>query len=191
MKKALIAAVSVTTLIAMTPALAQAQTAPTGVYGNLGYSSAKADDLNLGAIQGRLGYRANDWLGVEGELALGVKDDKSRQVVAGTPVDTRVELKHQEAIYAVGFAPITPQADLIARVGYGNTKAKASATAVGAGGPVTVSETADGDSWNFGVGAQYHWDTQNGVRVDYTRHEFRDDDAGHADVWSVAYSRRF
>jgi hypothetical protein len=31
----------------------------------------------------------------------------------------------------------------------------------------------------------------NGVRVDYTRHEFRGDDAGSADVWSIAYTRRF
>jgi len=191
MKKALIAAASAAALAALAPAFAQAQTAPTGLYGNLGYSNAHADDLDLGAIQGRLGYRFNDYFGVEGELAGGVKDEEGSQTVGGTTVNTKLELEHQEAIYAVGFAPLTPQVDLIGRVGYGNTSAKASATAVGTGAPVTISDTVDGDSWNFGVGAQYHWDTQNGVRVDYTRHEFRDDDAGHADVWSVAYSRRF
>jgi len=29
------------------------------------------------------------------------------------------------------------------------------------------------------------------VRVDYTREEFTKDSAGHADVYSIAYTRRF
>jgi opacity protein-like surface antigen len=188
--KFLIAAAAAATLIPAA-ALAQAAAPPTGLYGTLGYANAHTGDFNLGAIQGRLGWRFNNWLGVEGELAFGVNDDKGSQTVGGVNVNTSVKLKDQEAIYAVGFLPLSTDFDLLARIGYGHQSAKASATAVSGGGPVTVSDRADGDSWNFGVGAQYHFDGANGVRGDYTREEFSGSGSGHADVWSIAFSHRF
>ena len=48
----------------------------------------------------------------------------------------------------------------------------------------------DGESWNYGVGANYYFDGQNGLRGDWTRRDF-EDDAGEADVYSVSYVRRF
>jgi hypothetical protein len=179
--KTLIAAASAAVLASVAPAIAQAQTqAPTtGIYGNLGYANTNADDVNLGSIQGRLGMRFNNWLGVEGELAGGVKSDDVN--IGG--VNAKVELQHQAAIYGVGFMPISENTDLLARIGYGDTKIKGSA--------LGTSATADGGSWNFGVGAQHHFDGVNGVRVDYTREEFSGDNSGHADVWSLGYSRRF
>jgi len=179
--KSLMAAASVAVIGMSLPVVSHAQTAPlTGVYGNLGYSDAHSSGVDLGAIQGRLGYRANNWLGVEGELAGGVKSDK---VTVAPGVDAKVKLKHEEAIYGVGFLPVAPNWDLLARVGYGHTKASASASGV------SVSDS--GDSWNLGAGAQYHFDGVNGIRADYTRQEFQGHSAGHADVWSLAYSRRF
>lgn len=177
--KMLIAAASAAAVLSLAPGLAQAQTATTGVYGNLGYSNASADDLNFGVLGARLGYRMNNWLGVEGELGFGVKDETVN--VAGTNVDFK--LKHTEAIYGVGFLPLGANTDLIARIGYGNTELEGSALGT------SVSE--DGGSWNLGIGAQHHFDGVNGVRVDYTRQEFTGDDGGAADVWSIAYTRRF
>ena len=187
--KALLAAASVAILAASVPALASAQTATVapGAYGTLGYADAHTSGVDLGAIQGRLGYRFNNWLGVEGELAFGVKDDNSTTTFNGVPVDTKIRLQNQEAIYAVGFLPLSPDFDLLARAGYGDTRIKASASAVG----VSDAESAHGGSWNFGAGAQYHFDGKNGIRGDYTRQEFTDSNAGHADVWSIAYSHRF
>jgi hypothetical protein len=159
---------------------AQAQTAaPVGVYGAVGYSNTHSDNVDLGAIQGRLGYRIMPFAGVEGELAVGVKKDDVS--VAG--VTGRAKLKHEAAIYGVGFLPLSDKTDLFARVGYGNTKVKVSA--------LGSSAEADGASWNFGVGGQHYFDGLNGVRVDYTRQEFTKNDAGHADVYSIAYTRRF
>ncbi|WP_374473187.1 porin family protein [Phenylobacterium sp.] len=179
--KALFAAASAAAIAMIAPAIAQAQTAmPSGLYGTLGYAQTDTNDVDLGALQGRLGWRANTWLGVEGEAAFGVKDD---DVDLGGGVEADVELKHQLAIYAVGFAPLSENTDLLARIGYGTTKIKASAAG--------VSASEDGDSFNFGVGAQHHFDGMNGVRIDWTRHDFRDDGAGHADVWSIAYTRKF
>lgn len=170
-------------------ALAQTATPPTGLYGTLGYADAHIDSVNLGVIQGRLGWRYNNWLGFEGELAGGVKSDTSTITVAGVAVNTKVKANDGEAIYGVGFLPLSNNFDLLARVGYGHFSVKASATAVGT--QISASQTAEGDSWNYGVGAQYYFDAQNGVRGDYTHQEFTGNNSGHADVWSIAYSRRF
>jgi hypothetical protein len=179
MKNALIAAASLAAIAAVVPAVAQAQAAPpAGAYANLNLGVADAGSADLWAVQGRLGYRFNNWLGVEGELATGVKSDDVN--VSG--VDVKTKLKHQAAAYAVGFLPLSPNTDILARVGYGTTKIKASAAGVAASG----SE----ESWNFGVGAQHHFDGANGIRVDYTRQEFNGG-SGDANIWTVGYSRRF
>ena len=176
--KSLMFAISTAALLGSAPAIAQAQDA-SGVYGSVGYSHHKADDLSVGAIQGRLGARFNNYIGVEGELGFGVKGD---EVAVAPGVNADVELEHQAAVYGVGFLPLSPNTDLFARVGYGTTEGKVSAPG--------VSASAEGESWNYGVGVQHFFDGANGVRLDYTRHEF-EDDAGESDVWSVGYVRRF
>lgn len=185
--KALMATAAAVALVSGLPAVASAQTAnaPTGVYANLGYAWADSSNVNLGAIQGRLGYRFNNWLGVEGELAGGVTSDHydvPTGLVSPPTVRADVKLRHQEAIYAVGFLPLSPQWDLLARVGYGNQKIKVSVPGADA--------EAHGNSWNYGLGAQWHWDGMNGIRGDYTREEFTHGN-GHANVWAIAYSHRF
>jgi hypothetical protein len=177
---------------ALLPVAALAQAAPpTGLYGTLGYADVHTSGVDLGAIQGRLGWRFSNWLGVEGEFAGGVKDDKSSQTVSGTTVNTKIKLNDEEALYGVGFLPLSNNFDLLARIGYGHQGAKVTATAAGTTTPISVSDTAKGDSWNYGVGAQYHFDGQNGIRGDYTREEFTQGNSGHADVWAVAYTHRF
>lgn len=178
--RALIAAASAAALLSALPAIAQAQdAAPARFYGDLGYANLHDNDVNLGAIQGRLGVRLGQHFGVEGELAGGVKGDSVN--VGGTNV--KVDLQHQAAIYGVGFLPLTPNVDLLARVGYGTTKIKGSA--------LGQSASDDGESWNFGMGGQYRFDDANGVRLDYTRQEFRGSGSGSADVWSLGYVRQF
>jgi outer membrane immunogenic protein len=192
--KALMAAASAAVLVCAVPAIAAAQATPnTGAYGTLGYDNTHDSGTNLGAIQGRLGYRFNDWLGVEGELAGGVKGDNVSATIGTSTATGKAKLSNEEAIYGVGFLPLGTQWDLIGRIGYGHSKVKVSDITVnGTPVPVTnLSGSASGDSWNFGVGAQYHVDGVNGVRADYTREEFRGNGAGHADVWAIAYSRRF
>lgn len=177
MKTALIAAAAVAATLAMAPA-ASAQDAAdkAGAYVNLNVGLADAGP-NFWAIQGRLGYRVNNWFGVEGEVATGIKGDDVQ--VGAVSVDTK--LKHQLAAYAVGFLPVGENTDLIARIGYGTNKIKASAAGVSASG--------SDESVNFGVGVQHHFDGANGLRFDYTRNEFND--GGDANVWTIGYSRKF
>jgi len=180
--KLLMTAASVAALAALLPAAASAQdTANTGTsfYGTLGYADTNLNHVNLGSVQGRLGARFGQYFGVEGEVAGGVKSDTVN--VSGT--DVKVKLNSQEAIYGVGFLPVSPNFDLLARVGYGHSEGKGSA-----GG---VSATAKGDSVNYGVGGQYSFDGANGVRLDYTREAFRNHGSDDANVWSIAYMRKF
>jgi len=183
MKNALISAASLAAIAAVVPAAAQAQIAttaevPTGIYGGVSAGIADGSGIDLGVIGARLGYRFNNFFGVEGDLGTGLKSDTD--TIAGVDVNTK--LKYDAAAYGVGYLPIGPNTDLLARVGYGTTKLRAKAAG--------VSASDSTESWNFGVGAQHFFDGQNGVRVDFTRKEFEDSSA-HANVWTVGYTRRF
>lgn len=160
-------------MLAAAPAMAQ-ESKVTGFYGTLGYSgfhATGASDFSVGGITGRMGARFSPWLGLEGEITGGVKD--------GSMLGRDVELKHQFAAYGVGYLPITPKADLFARVGYGKTRYD-----------LTTSRV-NGGSLNYGVGGQYFVTDKDGVRADYTRFDRRGSTLPSANVWSVSYVRRF
>lgn len=141
--------------------------AETGAYATGGYTHFDLENVDLGGLTGRLGYRFHPNFGVEGEASFGVNDD----TVAGVDV----ELDYAAGIFGVGFLPITPTADLFGRIGYGAIEAEASA------GGLTVS--GDDDGFAFGGGAQFMLTPKLGVRGEYTRLEGEDDGA---DTFSVS-----
>jgi outer membrane immunogenic protein len=158
---------------------AMAQDAPLSrAYGTLGYSHLDAGDVGLGTVQGRLGYKFTPNLAVEGEGAIGVDTDEA--TAGGVTYSAKV--KRSVAAYAVGTVPVGEKVELFARAGYGTTKIK--------GAIPGVAVTGSSDSWNYGGGVQYSFDGLNGVRADYTRHDFRHG-RGSADAWGVSYVRRF
>ncbi len=176
MKSFIAAAASAATLFAFAaPAFAQAPTVPPiSVYGNLGYSYANADAGDFHVIDGRLGARLGRYIGAEGELGFGLNTDR----VYG--VDDK--LKNAYAGYADGFLPIAPNADLFGSVGFGHSNARSTANG--------VEYNYGEDSVNYGGGAQYFFTPHDGVRAEYTRFDYRHD-AGTANVWSLAYVRKF
>ena len=179
MKIAFAAASAVAVLLAAAPALADPDPAPAAVttYGTLGYTNFNGDDANLGAITGRIGARWGRYLGVEGELSGGVTSDTAN--IGGT--NTKVRIGDQLAGYAVGYLPLSPNADLFARLGYGETRLNVSTPGTGASGNHT--------SVNYGVGGQYFFDGANGVRAEYTRANYHD--IPDANIWSISYVRKF
>ncbi len=163
MKTLMIAASAAVLSLAAMPAVAQAQ-----AYGTIGYAGVDAEGANLGAVQGRLGYKFTPMFGVEGEAAFGISDD----TVSGVDV----EMKHEVGVFGVVTAPISPSFDLFARAGY-----------TGASFDTTLGDI-DTDGFAYGVGGQYNVTEKDGIRLDWTRH---DHDDAEADVWSVGYSRKF
>lgn len=174
MKKILFLAAASAALMA-TPALAQ----ESRVQGSIGYSQMDGSDGDLGAVTGRLGYNFSPNIGVEGEASFGVQEDEF-DIAPGVTGDARLE--YDAAAYVVGTLPVSPNLELFARAGYGVTEVKVDAAGF------TARE--DGQSFNYGAGAKFFFDSQNGVRADWTRREF-EDDGGQFDIYSLSYVRRF
>ncbi|MFZ5670097.1 MAG: porin family protein [Pseudomonadota bacterium] len=164
MKSLVIAAASAALSLAALPAVSQAQE----VYGTIGYAGVDADGADLGAIQGRLGYKFNRYIGVEGEAAFGVS--------GGNVGAVDVDLKHEFGAFVVGTAPVSDQFDLFARVGY-----------TGSEFDTSLGDVSD-DGFAYGVGGQFNFTAKDGLRLDWTHHDY---DIGDADVWSIGYARKF
>ena len=176
--KTLFAAASAVALLVAAPAFAQTASAP-ALNGSIGYTVVDGgddDDFSLGAITARIGADFTPNLGVEGEVGFGVKDEDIDTAFG----DVNVELKNHLGAYVVGKLPLSPQAELFARLGYANFDIEAS------GLGASVEEDFGGVS--YGVGGTYFFDGVNGIRGDYTR---TDSDDADIDVFSVSYVRRF
>jgi len=176
MRNVLLATAALTLLAA--PAMAQSISSPQ-VTGSIGYTVLDGDDADLGAITGRLNARVNRYVGVEGEASFGVKDD---DITVGG-VNGKLSNEYDAAAYVVGTLPISPNLELFGRVGYGTTQIKADVAG--------FTATEDGESVNYGAGANYFFDGRNGVRADWTRRDFTDDNGGELDTYGLSYVRRF
>ena len=95
LKLALLAAAA--SLAAPAVMTASAQASGGGLYACAGYANFNFDtgagDVNLGGIQGRLGYGFHPNFAIEGEGTIGVKDDGA------------AELNNEIGIFAVGKLP--------------------------------------------------------------------------------------
>lgn len=197
MKSLMFAASAAATLAIALPAAAQglnlAEPEHTGAYGDLGYNHTSVHGADQSIVQGRLGWRFNRFFGAEGELGVGV-DGGDRTFGAGgpSPLDVGAKQKFNEAAYAVGYLPVMPRMDLFARVGYGAAQYKISPDGL-------ADYNAHTNGFRYGVGGQYYFDGQNGLRLDYTRYDIQNlsDSGGYfggdkdANEWSVAFSHRF
>ena len=176
MRTVLLATAALTLL--STPALAQSFNEPRW-SGSVGYTHLDSGDESLGAVTGRVGARVSRYIGVEGEASFGVKDE---DITIGG-VDGTVEHEYDAALYAVGTVPVSPNFELFGRVGYGTTSIKADVAG--------VSASEDGESLNYGAGANWFFDGQNGLRADWTRRDFTDDQGGEIDTYGLSFVRRF
>lgn len=167
-----------TAAITLIAAPAMAQEPGSRVTGSVGYTQLDGDGGDLGAITGRAGYDFTRNFGVEGEASIGVRDDDF--TVAGVPGS--IEHKYDAAAYGVAKLPINENFELFGRLGYGTTRVT--------GELAGVQSSDSTESINYGVGANYFFDGQNGVRADVTRRDFRGD-AGEADTYGLSFVRRF
>jgi hypothetical protein len=168
MKKTLIAAAAAAAaaLIAA-PAMAQ----DFAGYVDLGATYVDLDGTaDLGGATVRVGGTYQRYFGAEVEATIGLVDDGH--------TGAREELNQQGAIYAVGHLPLGDSLDLMARAGWGRTQYEFS------GAETTAS------SWNYGLAAQYNLDDNQGVRADWTRHDYENTSI-NGDFYSLSYVRRF
>jgi opacity protein-like surface antigen len=149
MKKfALMAAVAAAAMLAA-PTAAHAQW-----YAGAAYTQYDLDGPEVGGLTGRLGYRFNENVAVEGEGTFGLDDDEG------------VELNHALGAYAVGTLPFGSSGfSAHARVGYQTVEVD------------TPLGDADDDGFAYGAGLGWNITPGIGLRADYTRMEGDIDDA--------------
>lgn len=169
-------------LISKTAAIAAMALAAAGaqaqLYGELGYSALDVKgsgiSVNLGALTGTVGYDLHPNLAVEGMLAFGVNDDK----VNGA----KVELEHSYGLFAKPRIMLSPNFELFGRLGYVESKLKASAP-----GYRSLADT-DGD-WAYGLGGNYYFDRNSYLSANYLR--FYDKDNVKGDGFTIGVGMRF
>lgn len=170
MKKFMLAAAAAACLVA-SPAAAEGM----GIYATGGITHADTDaDVSFEAVTGRVGARFHPNLAVEGELSVGFEQDYLNGVT--------YELSNDFGAYAVALLPMTENADLLARVGYGRTN-------IDVGG-----EDFGDEGFRYGVGAQFFFNNTSGVRIDFTRYDLGEDFTGDdvdADAYTVSYVHKF
>ena len=167
-------------------------------YATLGYDYHEAGRLDVNGLNARVGVRFGSYIGVEGELRTGLNEGHfiySPPCYNGVCPMTMfvalvddVRLKNAESAYVVGYMPLSPDADLFVRAGYGFSDYSARVFTTG------FSE----QSFNIGAGGQYFLDEANGMRLDYLREQVtrqnlvgREGTGKGLDVWSIAFVRKF
>ncbi|WP_022694514.1 porin family protein [Ponticaulis koreensis] len=174
MNKLAIALVAATAML--TPA-AMAQEANNNLYVNLGYSALDGDGATLGAATARAGGFFNEYFGVEVEASVGVTEE--------TVLGVELDLKNQYGAFVVGRYPVNENFDVFGRLGYGSATFQGNVPGFS---PVDV----DVDGFALGVGGQYFFNDNIGVRADYTRFEADDSTVGGGlDTFSIAAVYRF
>ncbi|MGL6291736.1 MAG: porin family protein [Silanimonas sp.] len=140
---------------------AQAAT-PNGAYVGAGVAQVDLndgpiDDDDTGfAVYG--GYRFNDYFGVEAQWL-----DGAKIAAPGTELDVR-----SVGAYAVGYLPVSDQFDLFAKAGWQRWDTDARSTFVG---------EDSGTDLGYGLGAQYRFTDQLGLRGEWQRIELEDTEA--------------
>lgn len=148
--------------ILVAPALMTANAQQSSVYVSGGYTHFDGDGgAELGGITGRVGVGLTPNFAIEGEASFGVTDD------SGT------ELDNELGIFAVGKLPISPSFDVFGRVGLAR---------------IETSPGGSEDGLAYGVGGTLNLSPVDGIRLDYTRHDY---DAGDVDAISLSYVRGF
>lgn len=162
-------------------------------YGNVGFGVVEGRQITIETVTARLGARFGSYVGVEGEVSVGINKDRfiysppcAVPVCPLFAILSPAGISNAEAVYAVGYFPVWKNADLFARVGYGVTNIS------------SVVQGSAVQSVNIGAGAQYFVDDSNGLRIEFTRATFNNNSVvgkealgSGASVWSLAYTRRF
>jgi len=144
------------------PAFMTATAQDANVYINAGYTQFDGDGGGeLGGITGRLGVGFGRHLAVEGEASFGVSDDGG------------LELDNEIGLFVVGRLPVASTFDLFGRVGVAR---------------IETSPGGSEDGLAYGGGGEFHLTDKDGIRADYTRHDY---DAGEVDAFNISYVRRF
>lgn len=177
---------------------AAAQDGYEGVYANIGIGQINADldlsnldlqgnTVDLGEekiksliLSGRIGYRINRFLAIEGDAGFGLGGDDFQRAIpvdvngfgaVNVDADAELDVKSYYGIFARGILPVGDQFDIFVRGGYGTAKVEGTVTGTTAllpGFSASASDSQSSSGFGYGVGAEYHINETHGIRVDYS-----------------------
>jgi hypothetical protein len=174
MKKYLVAVVAGLAAIAAGAPAASAQ-----IYGGVGYTAFQVeqpggDDAYIGTALARAGYKFNPFLGVEGELAVGLVDGEV-DIAPGVTADVGVD--NEYGVFATAWLPIPLLPEVFVRGGYANMTIESDVP----GGDF------DGGGFAYGGGLQFSFLIAK-LRAEYTRYEI---DEGELDSFGLSALLQF
>ena len=144
------------------PTFMSASAQEANVYVSGGYTQFDGDGGgDLGALTGRVGVGFGRYFAIEGEASVGIADDDG------------LELDNEIGAFVVGKLPVASTFDIFGRVGVAR---------------IETSPGGDEDGIAYGVGGEFHLTDKDGIRGDWTRHDY---DAGDVDAYNISYVRRF
>lgn len=177
LSKGVLASVAVASVVIGAAGVASAEASYPNFGANIGYSRLSLKQADFDTIKLGVVGRFHKYVGAEADLAFGLGDDSVK--VSGTPVKTK--LKNTYGAYVVGYLPISDQLELNARFGFAKSEFSGKLNGVKA--------LANSDAKVYGVGAQYNFTENDGVRGNYNRYDY--DKGGEGNEFSVSYIRKF
>ncbi|MBK0391597.1 porin family protein [Ramlibacter algicola] len=182
MKKCIAFAAAAAALLIAGGAQAQARTAASPLYGELGYTQLKLSGEGLSVkpnmIRGIVGYDFHPNFAVEGMLAFGAGDDSQTftESAGGTTATGTVNLKVQNA-YGVYLKPKADlgAVELFGRLGYTHARVKGSEVITVNGALFSSDSATDSDGgFSYGLGANWKFTPNAYVGVDYMHYYKKD-----------------
>lgn len=159
--------------------LIPAAAADSELYVNGGYAAFDGDGATLSALTARGGVEFNDIFGAELEASFGLGAEELDDLPGA-----EIELENQFGGYLTARYPVLPSFDAIGRIGYTTGEFQASTNG--------VSGDAEVDGFAFGLGGEFMFTEQIGVRGDYTRIEADDDELdGGVNVFALTGVYKF
>jgi OOP family OmpA-OmpF porin len=198
--KSLLTGLLVATGFALSPSL-HAQMSTSGFYAGVGAGQAKANDACTGAAAVGItscddtdtawrifgGYRLYEYVAFEIGYADGGKY-KASGVVLGVPASGEIKANAWDFV-VVGILPFNKQFSAFGKLGFARWDIDASGSALG----LSASVSDNGLSPTYGLGVQYDFAKQFGVRVEWLRYQDVGDEntTGQSDVDVIGASVLF
>jgi len=153
----------------------------------LGYQHLVEDDTNLGLVTAQVGFDFSRNVGVEAEASIGVVGEENESSSGGSVFRSTLDIDFDLAAYVVAGVPLTDEARIMARVGYGYTEFSSSFTS----GSTTTDSSSGTDTSRYGLVFEFLFDRNTGIRASWTRWDdiFSDSGGVDADVFGISLVR--
>jgi len=153
----------------------------TGLYAGLGATYFKEEDIDIALVTGTVGYAFHRNFAVEAEVSIGVLDESA----SSGSTEVSIGIPWSVVPYAVARLPLSDDARLFARAGYGLTRFEVNIDT----GTVNTSDASTEGHLSFGGGIDFDVSERGQVRAVYTHQEY--DNGSSSDTVGLSFILRF